>query len=212
MPVKKPIDYFECRHGLGYSRLESRCREIASTLLAFVPLGFNCEVLQVSLENRSRIPRQLQLFSYVEFCLWNALDDMTNFQRNLSTGEVEVEGSTVFHVTEYRERRNHFAFFHVNHPISGFDTDRESFLGPYNGLHEPAVVVDGRPRNSIASGWAPIASQCLQIHAAAGRTQRDYISARLRRERGRPKVAIAGCHQQGTWPQRSLIRSEHKTR
>jgi cellobiose phosphorylase len=163
MPVKRPVDNFECRHGLGYSRIESRRKDITSSLLAFVPLGFNCEVMQVTLENHSPTPRQLKLFSYVEFCLWNALDDMTNFQRNLSTGEVEVDGQTIYHVTEYRERRNHFSFFHVNHPQIGFDTDRDTFLGPYNGPHEPVVVADGRPRNSIASGWSPIASQCLQF-------------------------------------------------
>jgi cellobiose phosphorylase len=168
MPVKRPVDEFECRHGLGYSRIRSRRKDISSSLLAFVPLGFNCEVLQLTLENHSQHARQLKLFSYVEFCLWNALDDMTNFQRNLSVGEVEIDGQTVYHTTEYRERRNHFAFFHVNYPIVGFDTDRESFVGLYNGLHEPVAVIEGRPRNSFASGWSPIASQCLQLHFEPG--------------------------------------------
>ncbi len=168
MPVKRPVDHFECRHGLGYSRLESRRKEITSSLLAFVPLGFNAEVLHVTLENHSSHPRRLKLFSYVEFCLWNALDDMTNFQRNLSTGEVEVDGQTVYHVTEYRERRNHFAFFHVNHPIIGIDTQREAFVGQYNGLHDPAAVAEGRSRNSAASGWSPIASHCLELELGPG--------------------------------------------
>ncbi|HEX3599140.1 MAG TPA: hypothetical protein VHU84_03300 [Lacipirellulaceae bacterium] len=168
MPVKRPVEEFECRHGLGYSRVTSHRKGISSSLLAFVPLGFDCEVLQLALENRSQQTRHLKLFSYVEFCLWNALDDMTNFQRNLSTGEVEVDGQTIYHVTEYRERRNHFAFFHVNHPIAGFDTDRESFVGLYNGLHEPSAVVDGRPRNSLASGWSPIASHALEIQLGPG--------------------------------------------
>jgi cellobiose phosphorylase len=163
MPVKRPVDEFECRHGLGYSRIRSRRKDTSASLLAFVPLGFNCEVLQLTLENYSSQPRQLKLFSYVEFCLWNALDDMTNFQRNLSTGEVEVDGATIYHVTEYRERRNHFAFFHVNHPVVGIDTDRESFIGLYNGLSEPIAVVEGGSRNSLASGWSPIASHCLQV-------------------------------------------------
>src|SRR5262249_43136405 len=171
MPVKRPVDEFECRHGLGYSRIRSRRKDISASLLAFVPLGFNCEVLQLTLENHSPQPRQLKLFSYVEFCLWNALDDMTNFQRNLSTGEVEVDGTTIYHVTEYRERRNHFAFFHVNQPVVGIDTDRESFVGLYNGLHDPVAVVEGRSRNSLASGWSPIASHCLQVQLEAGESK-----------------------------------------
>jgi cellobiose phosphorylase len=166
MPVKRPVDQFECRHGLGYSRITSRRKDVTTSLLAFVPLGANCEVLQISVENHSRHARRLKLFSYIEFCLWNALDDMTNFQRNLNTGEVEVDGPTIYHITEYRERRNHFAFFHVNHPVCGFDTDREAFVGAYRGLHEPAAVVDGAPRNSTASGWSPIAAHCLQLDLA----------------------------------------------
>jgi cellobiose phosphorylase len=168
MPVKRPVDSYECRHGLGYSRITSRRRDLTASLLAFVPLGANCEVLHVTIENHAWHPRRLKLFSYVEFCLWNALDDMTNFQRNLSTGEVEVDGQTIYHATEYRERRNHFAFFHANHPICGFDTDREAFVGAYNGLHEPVVVVEGSSRNSVASGWSPIASHCIVLDLAPG--------------------------------------------
>jgi cellobiose phosphorylase len=168
MPVKRPVDHYECRHGLGYSTITSVRKEISTSLLVFVPLGSNCEVLKVTVENQSKVARRLKLFSFVEFCLWNALDDMTNFQRNLNTGEVEVDEQTIYHVTEYRERRNHFAFFHVNQPIAGFDTDRETFLGSYNGLHEPAVVRDGRPRNSMASGWSPIASHCLEFELRPG--------------------------------------------
>ncbi|HBU00808.1 MAG TPA: glycosyl transferase, partial [Thermotoga naphthophila] len=108
----------------------------------------------------------IKLFSFIEFCLWNALDDMTNFQRNYSTGEVEIEGSVIYHKTEYRERRNHYAFYSVNQPIDGFDTDRESFIGLYSGFEAPQAVVEGKPRNSVASGWAPIASHYLEIELA----------------------------------------------
>jgi len=112
--------------------------------------------------------RTLKLFSFLEFCLWNAYDDMTNYQRNYSCGEVEIAGSTIYHKTEYRERRNHFAFYHVNAPIAGFDTDRESFVGLYNGLGEPQVVAKGASSNSVAAGWAPIASHSLEVTLAPG--------------------------------------------
>jgi cellobiose phosphorylase len=163
MPVKRELDRFECRHGLGYTRITGARNEIEAEMLFFVPLGVNAEVHQVTLRNRSTQTRHLTLFSFVEFCLWNAYDDMTNFQRNFSTGEVEVEGSTIYHKTEYRERRDHFAFYSVNAPIAGFDTDREAFAGLYNSLSEPQVVSEGRSRNSVASGWSPIASHSLGI-------------------------------------------------
>ncbi|MFB5673488.1 GH36-type glycosyl hydrolase domain-containing protein [Paenibacillus terreus] len=168
MPVKKELDHYECRHGLGYTSITGERGGIRINQLALVPLGFNGEVHQVTVSNTSDVEKRVKLFSFVEFCLWNAYDDMTNFQRNLSTGEVEVKDSVIYHKTEYRERRNHYAFFSVNAPIAGFDTDREAFLGLYNGLNEPQTVAAGQPSNSLASGWSPIGSHCLEITLRPG--------------------------------------------
>jgi cellobiose phosphorylase len=174
MPMRSELDSFECRHGLGTTKIRGAKNGIAAELFYLVPLGETAELCRLTLTNNSGTPKTLTVFSFVEFCLWNAWDDQTNFQRNFSTGEVEVEGSAIYHTTEYRERRNHFAVFGVNAPISGFDTDRETFLGPYNGLHEPAVVLAGSSRNSMASGWAPIGSHRLELNLAAGE-RREYI-------------------------------------
>ena len=167
-PVKRELEQFECRHGLGYTKITGKRGGVRADLLYFVPLGVNAEIHQVTLKNEGAAKKKLRLFSFVEFCLWNALDDMTNFQRNWSTGEVEIEGSTIFHKTEYRERRDHYAFYHVNAKLAGFDTDRETFFGLYNGMHEPQVVAAGEPRNSVASGWQPIASHAVDAELAPG--------------------------------------------
>ncbi|MDP4097629.1 glycosyl transferase [Paenibacillus sp. P96] len=168
MPVKKELEFYECRHGLGYTSITGERGGIRVNQLTLVPLGFNGEVHQVTISNTSDAVKQVKLFSFVEFCLWNAYDDMTNFQRNLNTGEVEVQDSVIYHKTEYRERRNHYSFFSVNAPIAGFDTDRESFLGLYNGLDEPQIVAAGQPSDSLASGWSPIGSHCLEITLQPG--------------------------------------------
>ncbi|MGC4088356.1 MAG: glycosyl transferase [Polyangiaceae bacterium] len=168
MPVKRALDSFECRHGLGYTKIRGSRKGIETEVLCFVPLGETCEVHQVTLKNQSKEKRTLKLFSFVEFCLWNAWDDQTNFQRNFSTGEVEVEGSTIYHKTEYRERRDHFAFFHANQKLAGFDTDRESFIGTYNGFGDPDVVAQGKSKNSMASGWHPIGSHSIEVELAPG--------------------------------------------
>ncbi|MCC7206958.1 MAG: glycosyl transferase, partial [Anaerolineae bacterium] len=168
LPVRAALDFYECRHGMGYTRITGERNGLAAEMLFFVPLGLNAEVHQVTLRNRSGWPRRFTLFSFLEFCLWNAWDDMTNFQRNFSTGEVEIEGSTIYHKTEYRERRDHYAFYHVNAPVSGFDTDRDAFLGLMRGLGEPQVVEEGQPRYSVASGWSPIASHALEVNLAPG--------------------------------------------
>ncbi len=174
MPVKKDLDKYECRHGLGYTKITGAKNGIEVSNLMFVPLGYNGEVHKLTVKNTSGAKKEISLFSFIEFCLWEANDDMTNFQRNLSIGEVEVEGSAIYHKTEYRERRNHFAFFWVNTDIDGFDTDRDSFLGAYNGLDTPDVVVNGKATNSMASGWYPIASHQINVSLNPGE-EKTYI-------------------------------------
>ncbi len=162
-PVKTPLDTYECRHGLSYTRVSGSKNGVKASVLFFVPLDFWGEVQQLSLTNTTKKKKQIQLFSLIEWCFWNAEDDMTNFQRNFSTGEVEIEGSVIYHKTEYKERRNHYAFYSVNSPIQGWETDRETFLGIYNGYSHPETVWRGGPHNSEAHGWAPIASHFLEI-------------------------------------------------
>ena len=162
-PTKTSLDEYECRHGLGYSKFKGVKNGVEANVLTFVPMNDRCEVSRIRIKNTTSLKKELKLFSYVEWCLWNADDDERNFQRNLSTGEVEVVGSSIFHKTEYRERRNHFAVYSVNSKIDGFDTSRESFLGPYNGNDTPDVVRQGTCTNSVASGWSPVAVHQLNV-------------------------------------------------
>ena len=173
-PCRTDLDEYECRHGLGYTRITGEKDGLRASILYFVPNGDNTEIQQVTLENRSDTTRSFRLFSFAEWCLWNADDDTTNFQRNFSTGEVEVDGSVLYHKTEYRERRNHYAFYSVNNTINGFETDRDSFLGAYNGFDRPQAIVEGEPRNSIARGWSPIASHAIDVTLAPGES-RDLV-------------------------------------
>lgn len=173
-PSKTEIDSYECRHGIGYSRFSGSKNKVAASVLTFVPMNDNCEVSQLTITNNSQSTKTLSLFSYVEWCLWNADDDMKNFQRNLSIGEVEVIDSTIYHKTEYRERRNHYAVYSVNSPIDGFDTSRDSFLGAYRGADKPEAVENGSATNSIASGWSPIASHQINITLEPG-TSKTFV-------------------------------------
>ena len=170
-PAKAALDFYECRHGLGYSTITGERGDVRVSETLFVPVEDACEIHKVTVTNNSVEKKNLKLFSYIEFCLWNAYDDMTNYQRNLSTGEVEVEGNVIYHKTEYRERRDHYAFYSASEKLAGFDTDRDTFLGAYNGVSEPDVVLEGQSRNSMASGWHPIASHCVEIGLQPGETK-----------------------------------------
>jgi cellobiose phosphorylase len=167
-PCKTELDSFECRHGMGYTRITGAKDGLQASTLYFVPNGDNTEIQVLSVENLSNRRRSFRLFSMIEWCLWNAHDDQTNFQRNLSIGEVEVDGSVLYHKTEYRDRRNHYAFYSANCEIAGFDTDRDTFLGPCNGFDRPRSVTGAAPGNSIAHGWSPIASHCIDIDLEPG--------------------------------------------
>ena len=175
-PCRIPLDNYECRHGMNYTRITGCKLGVVASVLFFVPLHTAAEVQMLSLANNSNEVKHLKIFSFEEWCLWNAATDMENFQRNFSTGEVEIEQqtSTIYHKTEYRERRNHYAFYHVNTPIQGFDTDRESFVGLYNEYLAPQVVVEGKPRNSVAHGWSPVASHYIEVELKPGE-KRDLI-------------------------------------
>ena len=170
-PVKTELDSYECRHGMGYTIITGRKNGLKAEATFFVPQNYDCEVQQLVLTNESGSAKTFKLWSFAEWCLWDAQDDCTNFQRNFSTGRVEVVGSTIYHKTEYRDRRDHFAFYTVNDSIDGYDTDRDSFIGLYNGFHNPQAVLDGKANNSFADGWSPIASHYKEITLAAGESK-----------------------------------------
>ncbi len=167
-PTRTPLDEYECRHGMGYTIIRSKFAGIEASTRYFVPLGENLEIWELTLTNQRDEPAQLSVYSAVEFNLWDAMDDATNFQRNYSIGEVEVLEGVVYHKTEYRERRNHFAYLACSEPVSGFDTQREAFLGAYRGWDSPAAVEAGRMSGSIAHGWQPVGAQQIKVQLEAG--------------------------------------------
>ncbi len=170
-PTRTPLDAYTCRHGLGYTRIASERKGIACETTYFVPLGQDLEVWQVHLTNRRDTAANLSLFSAVEFCLWDAFDDANNFQRNYSIGEVEVVDGIIYHKSEYRERRDHFAYFACSEPLAGFDTQRDDFLGPYRGWDAPAAVEEGKARQSLAMGWQPMGSHHVRVRLEPGETR-----------------------------------------
>ena len=173
-PTRSPLDAYECRHGLSYTVIASSHRGIRAETLYFVPLGETLEVWRLRLTNQGSERRALSIFSSVEFCLWDAQDDSSNFQRNFSTGEVEVEAGVIYHKTEYRERRDHFAYFACSGDLAGFDTQRDAFLGSYRGWEQPLAVERGQCAGSIAHGWAPHGAHHVRLELGPGE-ERELI-------------------------------------
>ncbi len=172
-PTKTALDRYECRHGLGYTRILGAKGGVEVELCFFVPSGANVEIWRTTVRNTGATTKQLRLFSYVEFCLYEALNDMTNFQSTYSIGEVEVErgGAAIFHTTEHRARRAHVTLFGCTRDVAGFDTSRDAFVGVHNGLHEPAVPRAGRATGSVAHGWNPIGAHELELELGPGESE-----------------------------------------
>jgi cellobiose phosphorylase len=170
-PTRRKLENYTCRHGMGYTTISSQYNGIEASTRYFVPLDENLEIWQLTVRNHRKQAAELSIFSAIEFCLWDAQDDSTNFQRNFSIGEVEVEDGVIYHKTEYRERRDHFSFFACSENVAGFDTQRDTFLGPYRGWDNPAVVQNGQARNSIAHGWAPVGSHQVKLSLQPGESR-----------------------------------------
>lgn len=168
LPTKTDLDFYRCRHGLNYSIFEAEKDSLSATLTAFVPVNDNCEINKITFKNKSDKEKKFSLYGVVEFCLYNAVDDANNYQRNLNLAEVEVDDTTIYHKTEYRERRNHYCFFHVSRKHDGFDTDRNIFLGMENGFDDPKAIEEGTSFNSIVSDCYPIGSHRLDITLKPG--------------------------------------------
>ena len=174
MPTRTPLDFYECRHGMGYTVIHSRSNGIEAQTRYFVPIGENLEIWELTLTNQRNEAADLSVFSAIEFNLWDAMDDATNFQRNYSIGQVEVVDGVIYHKTEYRERRDHFAYFACSEKLAGFDTQRDDFLGAYRGWDSPKVVEVGQSKDSITHGWQPIGSHHIKVQLKAGE-QRKII-------------------------------------
>ena len=167
-PCQTALDSYSCRHGLGYTVIEGCKNGLRVSQELFVPKGDTCLLMRVRLHNESAEPKSLQLFPFLEFCLWDAMDDGSNYQRNYSTGEVEADARAIYHKTEYRERRNHYAVFWANRDADGFDTSRDAFIGVYGSPARPQAVLKGGCTGSVAHGWQPVAAQQFNLTLEPG--------------------------------------------
>jgi cellobiose phosphorylase len=226
MPTRRALDFYECRHGMGYTIINSRLAGIEARIRYFVPLGEDLEIWELAITNQRNSPADLSVFSAIEFCLWDALEDATNFQRNYSIGEVEVPAAMpgpqdadtagaamIIHKSEYRERRKHFAYFACSESLAGFDTDREAFLGPYRGWDRPQAVELGRASNSTAHGWQPIGSHHVRMRLEPGAEKKVVFLLGYHDNRGKDKFDPPGSqtvNRRGVLPTvQKYIRPEH---
>jgi cellobiose phosphorylase len=189
MPVPKPLEKFkyECRHGTAYTAIRSRYSGIATEATYFVPLGRAFEVWMMSVTNRTKKPRDLSAWTYVEYANdWIVTSDQIDLQFSqfivksdmvdgvLSTGFLRNCDSWLEGVETQDQGRNSFLTL-VGADIAGFDTQREVFIGPYRTYANPAVVEAGQSTGSLSHGDNACGALQVKLRLEPGETREFMV-------------------------------------
>ena len=165
-PVGKPLDQYKtiCRHGTAYTIIESEYDKIKSQTTYFVPLGKHFECWLLKLNNTDSVKRRLRVFSFVEYANnWFLWQDFINLQYTQYILAMDVKDNIIDHGInvllpdtdggfDNHDGNKHTFLGAVGAPITGFDTDRDVFLGDYRTYANPIIVEKGECANSIAVG------------------------------------------------------------
>ncbi len=129
-PVQRDpkAENYECRHGFGYTKIKNCRNNIESSVQYMVPLDDNLEIWQMTLVNRSNNPQELSIFPYAEFSLWDAEQDLSNFQFTHHIVRCHADGNIINHTT-WTQRMGLYAFFASNETPLAYDCDREAIIG-----------------------------------------------------------------------------------
>jgi cellobiose phosphorylase len=178
-PVLKDLSKYryECRHGLSYTVISSAYAGITTETTYLVPLGENLEIWRIRVGNTSKKKRAISLFTYVEFCLWDAVNDMTDFQYNLNIGQTKYRGNAIYHVTNHHAHQPCFAWFWSSKAVASWDGVRQAFIGPYRSESNPIAVEKGRCHGELAVGWGPVAG--LHVRLALDPGEQEEVTFML---------------------------------
>ena len=174
----KPASY-RCRHGVGYTCIESKTHGIVTELLMFVPNDEPVELWQLTIENTSRRTRTLNLFTYFEWGLGAAPDWHREFHKSFIETSYEAESHAVMatkRLWEVPAERGHWntdwpfvAFHSCSKRPSSFDTDKESVLGMYGSVAMPEAVRRRKGLQRRTGNWLdPVGSLQIKVTLKAG--------------------------------------------
>jgi cellobiose phosphorylase len=168
-PVLGKLDAYKCRHGLGYTKIESSNSGVEAEVTYFVPVDDNLEVWMLTLKNASSEKKGLSVFSYAEFCLWQAFNDLTDLQCSQGLGVASYESDAIFY--SFFDLSTGYAFFASTGTVTGYDCDREVFIGSYRSESDPVAVEKGKCTNSQAKGGNPIAATSNALELGPGEAE-----------------------------------------
>jgi cellobiose phosphorylase len=195
-PVAKELSAYECRHGLGYTVISSTYQGVAAKVTYFVPLGENLEIWMLTLKNTSRKGREMTVFSYAEFCLWQATGDQTDLQYRQGLAEAKLEDGVIFF--NLHDLSTGYAYFASNGRVNGYDCNREKFIGRYRSESNPAAVERGQCFNSEAKGGNPVAVTSNSVKLSPGETETIIFVLGVAKEKPEAKKCVQKFGQKAT--------------
>ena len=140
-PVGKDKKFYSCRHGLSYVKYLCDYSAIHAEQKLFVAMDEPIELWDIRLRNDSGIPRNLSVFSYLEFSFHQIQMDNQNFQMSLYASGSRYEVGVIENDLYYEE--NGFQFFASDFTPDGYACLRDRFLGPYRTERDPLAVETG---------------------------------------------------------------------
>ncbi len=163
-PVMKEKQTFCCRHGLGYTTIESGYNGIAAAVSYYVPLGKRYELWDAAVENKSARERRLRVYSYVEFS-WNdaKYDMLCHWPCMAFKATCDGKKIVVDTVAEQLTGVPQLDYLATDLPVIGFDCSRETFLGRYRDEGCPQVLDSGECRNSTMFSDDCVGVLCSEI-------------------------------------------------
>lgn len=178
-PVCKQPDYFQARHGIGYTKVESTYSGIESQATYFVPPRDDVEVWMISIRNTGDKPRKLQAFPFVEWDLANYAYNLAEAQFSKLFNESSYEDEIIFASTRFwnitspgagnpNARWDKFAFMTSSLPVENFDCFNESFFGMYNNYANPQALQKGTCSGSQGGGKSIVGAFQHDIDLAPG--------------------------------------------
>lgn len=203
-PVGKPLDEYksECRHGSAYTKITSDYSDIETETLFFVPLGEDFECWRFRIKNKGRNSRSLRAFTFVEFASnWNAMDDMNNLQYTQYIIKTDYIPNIIDHGSnlfippqpdnfQEKDQGRHTFIGVAGAEASGFDTDRDKFIGPYRTYANPLSVEKGQCSNTLTEGDNGCGSLQIDIDLEPGETKEFTIILGIGAAREEGKKAI----------------------
>lgn len=158
-PVGKPLDQYksECRHGTAYTAMTAEYAGIVSETTYYVPLNKTYEVWRAKITNKSGKDRNLSAYGFIEFTNEdNYEQDQVNLQYSLFITRTSFEENKIVqHINENSgkdktgsNKRERF-FGMVGAPVSAYNGNLDSFIGPYRTYSNPIAVESGKCDNVL---------------------------------------------------------------